>query len=120
MHMGCTPHRQNPARADDCDMPMNSTRLERLVIFAADKEGRIPFPKSRNGGLQKIRRALAQLKKRGLVRKDESPHADCSPYVLTDLGKSCREYMTSGAIRNEVDSMSWSREEFDSSSSGLV
>ena len=79
MHMGCTPHRQNPARADDCDMPIISTRLERLVIFAADKEGRIPIPKGEKSGLQTIRKALAQLKKRGLVRKEEIPHADCSP-----------------------------------------
>ena len=118
--MGCTPHIQNPAWADDCDMPMNSTRLERLVIFAADKEGRIPVPKGEKIGLQTIRKALTQLKKKGLVRKAESPHADCSPYVLTDLGKHCREYMTSGAIQNEVDFMNWSRDEFDSPSSGLV
>jgi len=99
---------------------MNSTRLERLVIFAADKEGRIPVPKGEKIGLQTIRKALTQLKKKGLVRKAESPHADCSPYVLTDLGKHCREYMISGTIRNEVDSMNWSRDELDSSSSGLV
>ena len=120
MHMGCTPHRQNPARADDCDMPIISTRLERLVIFAADKEGRIPIPKGEKSGLQTIRKALAQLKKRGLVRKEESPHADCAPYVLTDLGIHCREYMTSGAIQDEVCSMNWSKEVSLPPSSGLV
>jgi len=101
-------------------MPMNSTRLERLVIFAADKEGRIPIPKGEKSGLQTIRKALAQLKKRGLVRKEESPHADCAPYVLTDLGIHCREYMTSGAIQNEVGSMNWSAEESPQPSSGLL
>ena len=90
------------------------------MIFAADKEGRIPVPKGEKIGLQTIQKALAQLKKKGFVRKVESPHADCSPYVLTDLGKHCREYMISGTIRNEVDSMNWSRDEFASSSSGWV
>jgi hypothetical protein len=101
-------------------MAMNSTRLERLVIFAADKEGRIPVPKGNKSGLQTIRKALALLKKRGLVRKEESPHADGSPYVLTDLGKHCREYMTSGAIQSEVSSMNWSAAEPLPPSSGLV
>lgn len=107
-------------RADIRSTPMNSTRLERLVIFAADKEGRIPVPKGDKNGLQTIRKALAQLKKRGLVRKEESPHADSSPYVLTDLGKHCREYMTSGAIQNEVNSMHRSEAESLPPLSGLV
>jgi len=99
---------------------MTSTRLERMAIFAADKEGRIPVPKGGKIGLQTICKALAQLKKRGLVRKEESPHADSSPYVLTDSGKHCREYMTSGAIQDEVCSMNWSKEVSLPPSSGLV
>jgi len=99
---------------------MNSTRLERLVIFAADKEGRIPVSKGGKGDLATIRKALAQLKKKGLVRKEASPLAGCAPYVLTESGKHCREYMTMGVIENEFDSMRWGKEEIIPPASGLV
>jgi len=100
-------------------MDSNSHRMERMVIFAADKEGRIPFPKSKNDGIQRIRRALGRLKKMGLVRKDESLYSGSSPYLLTDLGRSRRESMISNTILNEVDSMNWNREE-TSPPSGLL
>ena len=110
----CSPHRQKSCMTDDGDMSMHPRRIERLMIFAADNDGRIPFPKCKKGDLRTIRKALAQLKKRGFVHKEESLHSNGSPYVLTDSGKSCREYMISGAIQNEVDSMIWSREELAS------
>ena len=118
--MGCSPHRRIFIMNDDRSMSTHPSRLERLLIFAADEEGRIPFPKCKESGLPTIRRALAQLKKRGLVQRGESTHLNGSSYVLTDSGKSCRAYMVSGTIQNEVDSMNWNREEPDSHSSGLL
>jgi len=82
---------------------MNSTCLERLVIFAADKEGHIPVPKGRKSGLQTIRKALAQLKKWAWCVKMKVRMRIAPPYVLTDLRENCREYMISGTIRNEVN-----------------
>ena len=101
-------------------MDAHSHRMERVLIFAADNEGRIPVPTFEKRGLQAIRKTLARLKKKGLVREDEGPHSGCSPFVLTDHGKRCREFMISGKIQNEVDSMNWSREEPPSLPSGLL
>ena len=120
MHIRRSPHRQNFTMTDDGNMSTDPTRIERLMIFAADKEGRIPFPKCKKGDLRTIRRALAQLKKRGLVRREESPHSNGSPFILTDAGINCRLYMVSGIIQNEVDSMNWNREDPDPNISGLL
>jgi hypothetical protein len=120
MSMGCSPHGQNSGMTDDGNMSTHPSRIERLVLFAADNEGRIPFPKCKKSDLRIIRRALAQLKKRGFVQEEERPHSNGSPYVLTDAGINCRKYMISGIIQNEVDSMSWSREEPDPHLSGLL
>lgn len=70
--------------------------LERLILFVADEDGRIPLPKGDKECVKTLRVSLAHMKKRGFVAREKNHAENCLPYALTTMGKTLREEIIRG------------------------
>ena len=77
-------------------MTSRLTTLERMVLFVADDEGRIPLPKGGKDDVKTLRVTLARMKKMGFVSREENRDANCLPYALTKSGKTLRDEIIRG------------------------
>lgn len=73
--------------------------LVKLILFAADDDGRIPFPRGDKTSVRILRLAMACMKRRGLVERGRDREPACLPYTLTEAGVALREEIKHEAFR---------------------
>jgi hypothetical protein len=81
-------------------MPPDLSPLERLILFAADDDGRLAMPRGEKDGIKAIRDTLARMKKKGLVCREKGRRTDNLPYSLTLSARKLRDDITWICLEN--------------------
>jgi len=66
------------------------SHLEKMILFAADENGRLAIPKCDKEGVKVIRTALARMKRRGFVYRQKTFALNCLPYALTAMAQDLK------------------------------